>query len=54
MTDNPKRVDVPHRPIIYDLYDEPMTGEAIEARSFEIIEREASIARFYGGTVASG
>ena len=40
MTDNPKRVDAPHRPIIYDLYDEPMTGEAIEARSFEIIERE--------------
>ena len=40
MTDNPKRIDAPHRPIIYDLYDEPMTGEAIEARSFEIIERE--------------
>jgi precorrin-8X/cobalt-precorrin-8 methylmutase len=40
MTDNPKRVDATHRPIIYGLYDEPMTGEAIEARSFEIIERE--------------
>ncbi len=40
MTDNPKQVDGPHRPIIYDLYDEPMSGEAIEARSFEIIERE--------------
>jgi precorrin-8X/cobalt-precorrin-8 methylmutase len=40
MTDNPKRVDTPHRPIIYHLYDEPMTGEAIEARSFEIIDRE--------------
>jgi precorrin-8X/cobalt-precorrin-8 methylmutase len=40
MTDNPKRVDAPHRPIIWDLYDEPMTGDAIEARSFEIIERE--------------
>ena len=38
MADNPERP--PHRPIIYDLYDEPMSGEAIEARSFEIIDRE--------------
>ncbi len=34
------------RPRIYDLYDQPMTGEAIESRSFEIIDREASSALF--------
>ena len=29
------------RPLIYDLLDNPMTGEAIESRSFEIIDEEA-------------
>ncbi len=30
------------RPLIHDLLDNPMTGEAIESRSFEIIDEEAS------------
>jgi precorrin isomerase len=30
-----------HRPLIHALYENPMSGEAIEARSFEIIDREA-------------
>lgn len=34
------------RPLIHSLYEAPMTGEAIEALSFQIIEREAPPHRF--------
>ncbi len=34
------------RSLIHDLYEHPMSGEAIEARSFEIIDREADATRF--------
>lgn len=36
------------RPLIHDLYENPMSGEAIEARSFEIIDKEARSERFTG------
>lgn len=34
------------RPLIHALYENPMSGEAIEARSFEIIDEEAPSDRF--------
>jgi precorrin-8X/cobalt-precorrin-8 methylmutase len=34
------------RTLIHDLYEHPMSGEAIEARSFEIIDQEADGSRF--------
>jgi precorrin-8X/cobalt-precorrin-8 methylmutase len=34
------------RALIHGLYDRPMSGEAIEARSFEIIDREAQAGAF--------
>jgi precorrin-8X/cobalt-precorrin-8 methylmutase len=34
------------RALIHGLYDHPMSGEAIEARSFEIIDREAQAGQF--------
>ena len=46
MSDIPKRIDEQQKPLIYHLYDEPMTGEAIEARSFQIIDREVSSGAF--------
>jgi precorrin isomerase len=46
MSDTPKIIDGQQKPLIYHLYDEPMTGEAIEARSFEIIDREVSSGAF--------
>lgn len=35
--------------LIHGLYDRPMSGEAIEARSFEIIDREAQAGGFSAG-----
>ncbi|MFH1114145.1 MAG: precorrin-8X methylmutase [Pseudomonadota bacterium] len=36
------------KPLIHALHENPMSGEAIEARSFEIIDKEARSERFTG------
>ncbi len=41
MSEIPIKSGSPPRALIHGLYKHPMSGEAIEARSFEIIDREA-------------
>jgi precorrin isomerase len=46
MTRIPVRTDNLPRALVHELYERPMSGEAIEERSFEIIDREAQAAGF--------
>ena len=41
MTENHMQSGHLTRPLVYELYENPMSGEVIEARSMEIIDREA-------------
>jgi precorrin-8X/cobalt-precorrin-8 methylmutase len=41
MAEHPGQTKSLPRPFIHDLYENPMSGAAIEARSFEIIDQEA-------------
>ncbi len=41
MTETPVKPTCSTRPIVYDLYEKPLSGETIEARSLETIDREA-------------
>jgi len=48
MNEDPTTLDSTRKPMVYDLYEHPMSGEAIEAKSLETIDREVAPHGFSG------